>query len=126
MQYWQIFNSFLIFFCYKQKQPPVFCKKVFLKISQNLQEKTSARASFLMKLKAEARTEFWEIFNNKLFTKHLWATTYDKFAKYEKLLSICNIALGIMWHLVLLAKLNVVLDLGLKLKYPRINMKRGQ
>ena len=79
-----------------------------------------------MKLKAEARTEFWEIFNNKLFTKHLWTTTYDKFAKYEKLLSICNIALGIMWQLVLLAKLNVVLDLGLKLKYPRINMKRGQ
>ena len=27
--------------------PDVFCKKVFLKISQNSQENTSARASFL-------------------------------------------------------------------------------
>ena len=38
------------------KQPPeVFCKKkVFLEISQNSQEKTSARDSFLIKLQDEA------------------------------------------------------------------------
>ena len=35
-----------------QKQPPEVCpwKKVFLEISQNSQESTSARASFLIKL----------------------------------------------------------------------------
>ena len=38
-----------------QKQPPkVFYKKVFLKFSQNSQENTCARASFLMKLQASA------------------------------------------------------------------------
>ena len=36
-----------------QKQPPeVFCKKVFLDISQKLQEKTCARVLFLIKLQA--------------------------------------------------------------------------
>ena len=35
----------------RQKQPPeAFCKKVFLKISQNSQEKTCTRALFLIKL----------------------------------------------------------------------------
>ena len=36
-----------------QKQPPeMFCKKVFLQISQNSQENTCARVSFLIKLQA--------------------------------------------------------------------------
>ena len=37
---------------YRNSRPEVFCKKVFLKISQNLQEKTCARVSFLLKLQA--------------------------------------------------------------------------
>ena len=42
-------RAFEIF--YIQKQPlEVFCKKVFLKISQNSQENTCARVPFLIKL----------------------------------------------------------------------------
>ena len=56
----------------KQNQPPeVFCKKkVLLETSQNSQENTCARASFLIKLQAEA----CKISKNTFFTKHLWAT----------------------------------------------------
>ena len=36
-----------------QKQPPeVFCKKLFLEITQNSQENTCARVSFLIKFQA--------------------------------------------------------------------------
>ena len=36
-----------------QKQPPeLFCKKVFLEITQNSQQNTCARVSFLIKLQA--------------------------------------------------------------------------
>ena len=42
---------------------------VFLKISQNSQENTCARVSFLIKLQAEV------IFKNTFFTEHLRATT---------------------------------------------------
>ena len=41
-----------------QKEPPeVFCKKGFLKYSQNSQENTCARVSFLIKLQAFNFTE---------------------------------------------------------------------
>ena len=45
---------------FRSIRPEVFCKKVFLKISQNSQESTCARVSFLIKLRA--------IF----FIEHLW------------------------------------------------------
>ena len=41
-------------------------KKVFLEISQNSQENTCARASFLIKLQVFS-CEFFEIFKNTLF-----------------------------------------------------------
>ena len=60
------------------------CKKSVLKISQNLQENTCVRVSFLIKLQAEAcnfieketlaqvfSCEFWEIFKNTFFIEHL-------------------------------------------------------
>ena len=64
-----------------------FVKKVFFKISQNSQENTCARVSFLIKLQAcnfiKKETlaqvfscEFCEILKNTFFTKHLWATAF--------------------------------------------------
>ena len=63
---------------------------MFLKISQNSQEDTCARVSFLIKLQAEAcnflkketlaqvfSCEFYEIFKNTLFTEHLWVTVSE-------------------------------------------------
>ena len=60
------------------------CKKSVLNISQNLQENTCVRVSFLIKLQAEAcnfieketlaqvfSCEFWEIFKNTFFIEHL-------------------------------------------------------
>ena len=47
-----------------QKQPPrVFCKKVFLEISQNSQENTCARVSFLIKLQVSAKIKItsWSV-----------------------------------------------------------------
>ena len=38
----------------RSSRPEVFCKKVFLKISQNSQENTCTRVSFLIKLQAPA------------------------------------------------------------------------
>ena len=61
--------------------------KVFLEISQNSQENSCIRVSFLIKLQAEAcnfikketlaqvfSCEFFEISKNTFFTQHLWAT----------------------------------------------------
>ena len=67
-----------------QKQvTEVFCKKMFLEISQNSLENTCARASFLIKLQAEAcnftkketlaqvfSCEFYKISRNTFFTEH--------------------------------------------------------
>ena len=65
----------------------VICKKVFLEISQNSQENTCSRVSFLIKLQAEACSfikketlahlfscKFGEIFKNTFFTEHLRVT----------------------------------------------------
>ena len=64
-------------------------KKDVLKNSQNSQENTSARASFLTKLQAASgfinketlalvfSCEFCEIFKNAFFTEHLWATASE-------------------------------------------------
>ena len=63
-------------------------KKVFLKISQNLQEYTYARVSLIIKMQANfikketpAKMffcELCEIFNNIFFTEHLWAKAAPK------------------------------------------------
>ena len=58
----------------------VLWKKVFLEISQNSQENTCARVSFLIKfIKKETLAqvfscEFCEISKNTFFTEHLWET----------------------------------------------------
>ena len=58
----------------------VLLKKMYLKISQNLQENTYVKVSFLIKLtKKETLAhmfscEFCEISKNTFFTEHLWAT----------------------------------------------------
>ena len=65
----------------------VLCKKVFLEISQNSQENTCARVSFLIKLQAETcnfikketlaqvfSCEFCEISKNTFFIEHFWTT----------------------------------------------------
>ena len=49
---YQIFVENTQVFNIKKQPPEVFCKKVFLKISQNSQENTCAKASFLIMLKA--------------------------------------------------------------------------
>ena len=53
----------------------VFCKKVFLKISQNSLENTGVRVSFLVKLTLAQvlSCEFCEISINTFLTEHLWA-----------------------------------------------------
>ena len=43
---------------FKSSRPEVFFKKVFLEISQNSQESTCVRVSFLIKLQAEAESLF--------------------------------------------------------------------
>ena len=64
-------------------------KKTFWKISQNSQENTCARASFLIKLQATIlwKERLWhrcfpvsfsEIFQNVFFTEHLRATAFHK------------------------------------------------
>ena len=58
----------------------VLCKKVFLKISQNSQENTCARVSFLIKFQALGlfSCEFCKISKNTFLTEHLWATVSVK------------------------------------------------
>ena len=79
-----------------------FVKKVFLKISQNLQANTCARVSFLIKLQAEAEAcnfikkeiltqvfsfEFCEIFKNIFFIAHLrWLLLQLKFSSVQSTL----------------------------------------
>ena len=45
-------------FCKRSSRPDAFCEKVFLEISQNLQENTCARVSFLIKLQSPPATLF--------------------------------------------------------------------
>ena len=51
----------------------VLCKKVFWEISQNSQENTYVRVSFLIKLPAFSKKIF--------FTEHLWTTASSSFHK---------------------------------------------
>ena len=74
----------------------VLWKNVFLEISQNLQESTCARVSFLIKLQVlQAKAcnfvkketlvqvfscEFCKISNNTFFTEHLWTTASGSYS----------------------------------------------
>ena len=66
-------------------------KKVFLEISQHLQENTCARNSFLIKCFQVLSCEFCEIYKNTVFAEHLWTTasvklvifTNDKSSRYR-------------------------------------------
>ena len=46
------FSRYIVFFIIRSSRPKVYCKKVLLEISQNSQENTGARVSFLIKLQA--------------------------------------------------------------------------
>ena len=74
---------------YRSSHRQCSVKKVFLEISQNSQENTCARASFLIKLQAEVcnftkketlaqvfSCEFYEISKSTFSTEHLWTTSY--------------------------------------------------
>ena len=75
---------------FQKQAPEVFCKKVFLKMSQNSLESTCARVSFLIKLQSWAcnfikketlaqafSCKFCEISMNALYTEHLRATASE-------------------------------------------------
>ena len=73
----------MLFSRYRSSRPEVFCKKVFLKFSQNSQENTCARVSFLIKFNKVVKKEtlaqvfsceFCEIFKNSFFAEDLQAT----------------------------------------------------
>ena len=70
---------------FKSSRPEVFCKKMFLEISQNSQENTRARVSFLVKLQARSAALLKKILWHRCFpvnfakflrkhflTEHLW------------------------------------------------------
>ena len=94
----------------------VLWKNMFLEISQNSQENTSARVSFLIKLQAEAcnfikketlaqlfSCDFCEVSKNAFFKEHLWATASAETLLY---LVIINSILFLSYeHLIILAKL---------------------
>ena len=74
----------LVFNLSRSSRPEVFYKKVLLEISQNSQENTCARVSFLINLQAWAcnfirketlvqvfSSQVSEIFKNIFFTEHL-------------------------------------------------------
>ena len=73
-------SVFLLIYCeiFRSSRPEVFCKKVFLNISQNSQENTRAKVPFLIKrLSIKKQTlpqvfscEFCEIFKNTFFIEH--------------------------------------------------------
>ena len=82
------FHTTVLFLYPLQKQSPeVFYKKGVLEISQNSQENTCARLSFLIKLQAWSLLLYWketltqvfscqfcEISKNIFFTEHVWTT----------------------------------------------------
>ena len=68
----------MVGFCSRSSCPHIICKKVFLEILQNSQEKTCARVSFLIfffqkeTLAHVFYCEFCEIPKNIFFTEHFW------------------------------------------------------
>ena len=62
--------------CVRSSRPDAFCKKVFLKILQNLQENTfeSEACNFIKKenLAQVFSSEFCEVFKNTFFIERLW------------------------------------------------------
>ena len=83
--WWKCFSCLIDESYYRSSNRRCFERKVFLAISQNSQEYTCARVSFLIKLQASASEkrdsstmfscEFCEVSKDTFFTEHLWATT---------------------------------------------------
>ena len=86
---------------------------MFLKLSQNLQEKTCARVSFFIKLKASAINfikeetlaevffcKFSQMLKNTIFTEHLRATASNiRYLKYPKVyLGLSKGVFRTLWH----------------------------
>ena len=81
---------------------------MFLNISQNSQENTRAKDSFLKKFiikESPAKLfscEFWEIFKNTFFTEHLWWLLLKRFMKFSSAESVASKFLEkgeIWWYL---------------------------
>ena len=86
------FDAWVLVSSLKYRSSPQRCpiKKGVPKISQNLQENTCGRISFLTKLQAcnfikkdalaqEFSCEFCEIFKNTFFTEHFWVSVSVKY-----------------------------------------------
>ena len=75
-------------------------KKVFLEISQNSQENTCVRDSFLIKLQASLAQvfscEFCEVSKNSFFTEHIWATASE--CEKDLLQNISTISSVLAWY----------------------------
>ena len=72
------FSRYIVFFIIRSSRLKVYCKKVFLEISQNSQENTCARVSFLIKLQAQSMwcrcfpVNFAKFLRTLFFTQNLW------------------------------------------------------
>ena len=89
--WWNTRELFSIITCSEAATRDVLYEKVLLEISQNSQENTWTRVSFLIKLQAEVcnfinkrgsgtACEFWKIPKNTFFYRTLWATASDYFS----------------------------------------------
>ena len=94
--------NLMLFSRYRSSRPEVFCKKVFLKFSQNSQENTCVRVSFLIKFNKVVKKEtlaqvfsceFCEIFKNSFFAEDLQMTA-SAVNFFHKKISITDIRQG--------------------------------
>ena len=120
----------------RSSRPEVFYKKVFLKISQNSQESTSARVSFLIKLQAKGcnfikketlvqlfSCEFCEIFKNTFF----YRTPLVAASNSSYILSPGSRNQGTGKHFNGLSvydlQINILLNVFFRSSRPEVNMK---
>ena len=76
---------------FRSSRPEVFCKMVFFKISQNSQENTCARVSFLIKLQAK-------IFKNTYFYRTTLVASSENFCLWGKVRAqIQNLIISHEW-----------------------------
>ena len=82
-----IFQGFSVVSQFQKQPSEVFCKKVFLEVSQNSQENTCARVSFLPAALLKKRlwhrcfpVIFVKFLKTPFYTEHLW-TTASNFPK---------------------------------------------
>ena len=111
---------------------------VFLKISQNSQESTHARVSFLIKLQPEAcnfikketlaqvfSCEFCEIFKNTIFIEHLWWLLLN-LAPHEKSRAKYNLFRECGWYKAKPTQLLKKVKRKLKLYVPFFTITNGE